>query len=67
MTSVIVLAYWDHEGADQLAVILRELGVAAAVVPEEDAWFPGGMGWAVRVPEAQAARVRRLLREITRP
>ena len=38
----VVLAYSDRAGADRLAVVLRELGVAAAVVPEEDERFPGG-------------------------
>ena len=66
MSSVVVLAYSDREGADQLAVILREVGVAAAVVPEEDGRFPGGMAWAVRVPESDAPNVRRILRAITR-
>ena len=65
MASVVVLAYSDREGADQLAVILREVGIAAAVVPEDDDRFPGGMAWAVRLPEAEAASVRRLLRAIT--
>ena len=64
VASKVVLAYSDREGADRVAVLLRELGVTAAVVPEEDDRFPGGMAWAVRVPAAQAARVRRLLREI---
>ena len=66
MTSVVVLAYSDREGADQLAVILRELGIAAAVVPEEDDRFPGGMAWAVRVAEADVPEVRDILRQLTR-
>ena len=66
MASVVVLAYADREGADQLAVILREVGIAAAVVPEADERFPGGMAWAVRVSEVEAAKVRRILRAITR-
>ncbi len=66
MASAVVLAYSDREGADQLAVILRELGIAAAVVPEEDGRFPGGMAWAVRVPEADVENVRRILRAIVR-
>ncbi len=66
MSSVVVLAYSDREGADQLAVILREVGIAAAVVPEEDARFPEGMAWSVRVAEADADNVRRILRAITR-
>ena len=65
MASVVVHTYADRAGADQLAVILRELGIGAAVVPEEDDRFPGGMAWAVRVPEAEAANVRRLLRAST--
>ena len=66
MASVVVLAYSDREGADQLAVILREVGVAAAVVPEEDERFPGGMARAVRVSEADVPKVRDILRQITR-
>ena len=66
MASALVLAYSDREGADQLATVLREVGVAAAVVPEEDERFHGGMAWAVRVPEADAPNVRRILRAITR-
>ena len=65
MASVVVLTYSDRERADQLAVVLREVGIAAAVVPEEDDRFPGGMGWAVRVAEANAEPVRLLLRAIT--
>ena len=65
MASVVVLTYADRAGANQLAVILRKLGIAAAVVPEEDDRFPGGMAWSVRVPEGDAANVRRLLRAIT--
>ena len=66
MASVVVLAYSDREGAGQLAVILREVGVAAAVVPEEDGRFPGGMAWAVRVSETDVPKVRDILRQITR-
>ena len=66
MASVVVLAYSDREGADQVAVILRDVGVAAAVVPEEDERFPGGMAWAVRVSEAHVPKVRDILRQITR-
>ena len=66
MASVVVLAYADREGADQLAVILREVGIAAAVVPEDDERFPGGMAWVVRVSEADAPNVRRILRAVTR-
>ena len=66
MASVVVLAYSDREGADQLAVILRTVGVAAAVVPEEDERFPGGMAWAVRVSETDVPKVRDILRQITR-
>jgi hypothetical protein len=66
VASVVVLAYSDREGADQLAVVLRELGIAAAVVPEEDGRFPEGMAWSVRVAEADADNVRRILRAITR-
>ena len=66
MASVVVLTYPDREGADTLAVVLRELGIAAAVVPEEDDRFPGGMAWAVHVPEEQAAQARSLLNAVTR-
>ena len=62
----VVLAYSDRAGADRLAVVLRELGVAAAVVPEEDERFPGGMAWAVRVSETDVPKVRDILRQITR-
>ena len=65
MASVTVLTYSDREGADQLAIILREVGIAAAVVPEDER-FPGGMAWAVRVPDTDAPNVRRILRAITR-
>ena len=64
MASVVVLAYADREGADQLAVILREVGIAAAVVPEDDQRFSEGQAWAVRVAEADAESVRLLLRAI---
>ncbi len=64
MASVVVLAYADREGADQLAGVLREVGIGAAVVPEEDERFPGGMGWVVRVAETDAESVRLLLRAI---
>ena len=67
MTSVVVLAYSDREGADRLAVILREVGIAAVVVPEEDERFHGGMAWAVRVSETDVEKVRRILRAIARP
>ena len=60
----VVLAYADREGADQLAVILREVGIAAAVVPEEDDRFAEGMAWAVRVAAADVENVRRILRVI---
>ena len=66
MASVTVLTYPDRAGAEEVAGILRELGIAAAVVPEEDDQVSGGMGWAVRVPEADASNVRRILRAITR-
>ncbi len=66
MASVVVLAYSDREGADHLAVVLREVGIAAAVVPEEDERFPDGMAWVVRVAEADAPNVRRILRAVIR-
>ena len=66
MASVVVLAYSDREGADRLAVILREVGIAAAVVPEEDERFPEGMAWVVRVSEGDGPNVRRILRAIAR-
>ena len=66
MASVVVLAYSDREGAGRVAVILREVGVAAAVVPEEDERFPERMAWVVRVSEADAPNARRILRAITR-
>ena len=66
MASVVVLAYSDRDGADQLATVLREVAIAAAVVPEPDERFHGGMAWAVRVAEADAPNVRRMLRAITR-
>ena len=66
MASVVVLTYADRAGADRLAVILRELGIVVAVVPEEDDRFPGGMAWAVRVPEAESPNVGRILQAIVR-
>ena len=66
MASVVVAAYPDRKGADHLAVTLREVGIAVAVVPEEDGRFPEGMGWVVRVPEIDAPNVRRILRAIVR-
>ena len=66
MPSVVVLASSDREGAEQLAVILRELGITVAVVPEDDDRFPDRMAWAVRVSEGDAPNVRRILRAITR-
>ena len=66
MPSVVVLASSDREGAEQVAVTLRELGIAAAVVPEDDERFPDRMAWVVRVSEGDGPNVRRILRAITR-
>jgi hypothetical protein len=67
MASVAVFTSWDREGADALAGLLRELGIAAAAVPEEDEGAPGAMVWRVRVPEAQARRVRALIEDVMPP
>jgi len=51
-------------GAEELAGILRELGVTAAAMPAEDIHVAGGMGWEVRVPEPQATHVKALLEAV---
>ena len=67
MASVVVFTYRNRAGAEALADLLRELGIPAAAVPEEDARVPEGMAWKVRVPEADAERVRMLLDEVMPP
>ncbi len=67
MASVVVLTYRDRRGAAALAGLLRESGIPAAAVPEEDTRFPEGMAWKVRVPEADARRARVIVRALTRP
>ena len=67
MASVVVLTYRNREGAEALASLLREFGIPAAVVPEEDGRLPEGMGWKVRVPAANARRARIIVEALTRP
>ena len=67
MASVVVLTYRDRRGAATLASLLRESGIPAAAVPEEDTQFPEGMAWKVRVPEADARRARVIVRALMRP
>ncbi len=64
MSSVVVLTYPDREGAEELAGILRELGVTAAAIPGEDGRVAGSMIWQVRVPEPQAGHVKALLEAV---
>jgi len=64
MASVVVLTYPDRAGAEELAGILRALGVAAAAIPEEDGRVAGSMIWQVRVPEPQAGHVKALLEAV---
>jgi len=61
MASVVVLTYPDRAGAEELAGILRALGVAAGAMPGKDGRVAGSMVWQVRVPEPQAAHVRALV------
>ncbi len=67
MASVVVFTYRDRKGADALAGQLRECGIPAAAVPEEDERVPEGMAWTVRVPEADARRATVIVRALTRP
>ncbi len=67
MASAVVLTYRNRRGAEALADLLRERGIAAAAVPEEDDRFPEGMAWKVRVPEADARRAGMIVRALTRP
>ena len=67
MASVVVFTYRNRPGAVALANLLRECGISAAAVPEEDGRFPEGMAWTVRVPEADARRARVIVRALTRP
>ena len=67
MVSVVVLAFRNRRGADALAALLRDCGIPAAAVPEEDTRFPEGMAWKVRVPEADARRARVIVRALMRP
>ena len=64
MTSVAVLTYPDRDGAEELAGILRDLGVGAAAMPTEDPHVAGGMVWEVRVPEDRTAAVRALVEAV---
>ena len=64
MRSVVILTYPDREGAEELAGILRDLGVAAAAMPTEDTHVAGGMIWEVRVPEAAAGPIKALVEAV---
>ncbi len=67
MASVVVLTYRNRRGAEALAGLLRECGIPAAAVPEEDDRFPEGVAWVVRVPEADGRRAGVIVRALTRP
>ena len=66
MASAIVLSYPDRAGAVGLVALLRERGMTAVAVPEEDDGVRSGMVWRVRVPEDQAAQARSLVRVMAR-
>ena len=66
MTSAVVLTYPDREGADKLAAVLREVGFAAAAVPEEDEQRAGDMVWQVLVPEGDAPQAKALVEAVQR-
>ena len=66
MASVVVLTYRNRRGAVALADLLRECGISAAAVPEEDERVPEGMAWKVRVPEDDALHARAIVRALTR-
>ena len=60
---VILCVYPDREHADQLAALLREHGIAVAVVPSDR----HAGEWDVLVPARDAGRATRMVQNLLAP